>query len=83
MSSEKKFLGQITLHFKNEIPESAKAIPHAEIDTENKKVSIPFAYVTPRPQSVDITVNGDSYRFTLRTVQKVIGGKDQIIFGKK
>lgn len=81
MPEQTSYRGPVTIHFKETIPDMAKAIPHAEI-VNNQTLTIPYAQITPRIRSIDLTVNGDKHTFTEKTVQKVIGPNEQIIFGE-
>lgn len=81
MEEQQSYRGPATIHFKERIPDMAKAIPQAEILSE-KILQIPYAQITPRIRSIDFTVNGDQHTFTEKTVQKVIGPNTQVIFGE-
>lgn len=78
--SSKNYLGPATIHFKQEIPEKAKAIPRVEIIDE-KTLHIPYANTVSRVRSIDFIVNGITHTLSEKTVQKVLGPKNEIIFG--
>ena len=78
--SNNQYLGAATFHFKGEIPEMFKAIPTVEI-IGPKSVFIPYTSITPRVKTIDLTVHGTTHNFSRRTVEKVVGAKDQVIFG--
>ncbi len=71
--------GSFTLIFKQQIPDQAKAIPQAQINEKELSVFVSYASVTPRRESVELLINGESYSFA-QTISKVINSNGDTIF---
>jgi hypothetical protein len=56
--------GSFNLYFKTTIPEKARIVPNVTCDEITKCVYIPFASITPRKETIEFRVNGDTYDFS-------------------